>query len=104
LNLVSTLRLTHRFLRTCLAVTPAPGDDSSQMDTSEPPASDTIKEQTTTALAETTQTAAATALAAAAVKSKHLSSVEERRVKGLVAQVSVPLDISTLDRAHLGSC
>jgi len=33
------------------------------------------------------QTAAATALAAAAVKSKHLSNVEERRVKGLVAQL-----------------
>ncbi|VDN58910.1 unnamed protein product [Dracunculus medinensis] len=45
------------------------------------------KEILKSSTAETIQTAAAAALGAAAVKAKHLASIEERRIKSLVAQL-----------------
>lgn len=45
------------------------------------------KEPAKKAVSEAVQTAAAAALAAAAVKSKHLATIEERRIKSLVAQL-----------------
>uniref|UniRef100_A0A0N5AEF3 SWI/SNF complex subunit SMARCC2 n=1 Tax=Syphacia muris TaxID=451379 RepID=A0A0N5AEF3_9BILA len=45
------------------------------------------KEEAKKAIAEKVQVAAAAALSAAAVKAKHLSTIEERRIKSLVAQL-----------------
>ncbi|MFH4982734.1 hypothetical protein AB6A40_009443, partial [Gnathostoma spinigerum] len=56
----------------------------------QPPQSEdnsTEKKKAEEAVSETIQAAAAAALAAAAVKAKHLASVEERRMKSLVAQL-----------------
>lgn len=57
------------------------------VDEKEPESSTNTPDECQKAINETVQTAAATALAAAAVKAKHLSNVEERRMKGLVAQL-----------------
>uniref|UniRef100_F1KT08 SWI/SNF complex subunit SMARCC2 n=1 Tax=Ascaris suum TaxID=6253 RepID=F1KT08_ASCSU len=45
------------------------------------------KEESRSAINENIQAAAAAALAAAAVKAKHLATIEERRIKSLVAQL-----------------
>lgn len=53
----------------------------------ETPVEDEVAKECRKAVSETVQTAAASALASAAVKAKHLANIEERRMKGLVAQL-----------------
>lgn len=60
------------------------------MDTNETPEEKELinkKKECTEAVGETVQVAAATALAAASVKAKHLATLEERKMKALVAQL-----------------
>lgn len=61
--------------------------NTKSLDEKEQESSENTADECRKAINETVQTAAATALAAAAVKAKHLSNVEERRMKGLVAQL-----------------
>lgn len=69
-------------------------DNSEAVDTGEKPVESGAsgeeknqKEEARKAIAEKVQVAAAAALSAAAVKAKHLSTIEERRIKSLVAQL-----------------
>ncbi|VDK48118.1 unnamed protein product, partial [Anisakis simplex] len=63
------------------------GAESAASTTEKPDESGTEKEKARSAISESIQSAAAAALAAAAVKAKHLATIEERRIKSLVAQL-----------------